>query len=265
MTTDKQYIRVNTAPEQKDKFAVFPAIDILDGKCVRLYQGDFNDETVYNKDPEFVARKLQTDGAKYLHIVDLDGAKSGILRNLDLIRSIVSSVTMYVQVGGGIRDLHIAEQVLNTGVNRIIIGSAIVSNPQMLKDALKEFGPEKIVVGIDCRNGFLAINGWLEDSSVKATNVVKEFRDSFGLKTVIYTDIYRDGTLKGPNFQELLDFMNETGLDTIASGGISSIEDIKMLLSYVKKDKPLRGVIVGKALYAKKINPSVLFGSDIGG
>lgn len=257
-------IRVNTNSVQKDKFAVFPAIDILEGNCVRLYQGNFNDETIYNKDPAFVARKLEAEGAKYLHVVDLDGAKSGMLRNLALIKSLVSSVNLYVQVGGGIRDLNIAEQILNAGVNRIIIGSAIVKNPQIVKDALKNFGPDKVVIGLDCRDGYLAVNGWQENSKIKAIDIAKEYKENYGLKTVIYTDIHRDGTLKGPNITELVEFMTATGIDTIASGGISGLDDIKLLINHLNQNQPLRGVIVGKALYAKKIQPSALFNLNVG-
>lgn len=264
VTREEDKIRVNTTSVQKDKFAVFPAIDILEGNCVRLYQGDFNDETVYNKDPAFVARKLESEGAKYLHVVDLDGAKSGMLRNLTLIKNLVSSVNLYIQVGGGIRDLNIAEQILNAGVNRIIIGSAIVKNPQMVKDALKHFGPDKVVVGLDCRDGYLAINGWQENSKIKAIDIAKEYKETYGLKTVIYTDIHRDGTLRGPNITELVEFMTATGIDTIASGGISGLDDIKLLINHLNENQPLRGVVVGKALYAKKIQPSALFNLNIG-
>ncbi len=263
VTPDEDKIRHNTSPTQRNKFAIFPAIDILDGNCVRLYQGDFNDEIVYNKDPEFVARKLESEGAKYLHIVDLDGAKSGMLRNLDLIKRIVSSVSLYVQVGGGIRDLNVAEQILNAGVNRIIIGSAKVKNPQMVKDAFKNFGPERIVVGLDCRDGYLAINGWQENSKIKAIDIAKEFKASHNLQTVIYTDIHRDGTLKGPNVAELVEFMTETGVDTIASGGISNLDDVKLLINHSNQNPALRGVIVGKALYAKKIQPTALFSLNV--
>ena len=253
VTREEDNIRVNTTSVQKDKFAVFPAIDILEGNCVRLYQGDFNDETVYNKDPAFVARKLESEGAK-----------SGMLRNLALIKNLVSSVNLYIQVGGGIRDLNIAEQILNAGVNRIIIGSAIVKNPQMVKDALKHFGPDKVVVGLDCRDGYLAINGWQENSKIKAIDIAKEYKETYGLKTVIYTDIHRDGTLRGPNITELVEFMTATGIDTIASGGISGLDDVKLLINHLNENQPLRGVVVGKALYAKKIQPSALFNLNIG-
>lgn len=255
----EESIRVNTSPEQKDKFAVFPAIDIMGGKCVRLYQGDFDDETIYNKDPLFVARKLELDGARYLHLVDLDGARYGMAKNLQLIREIVKNISLFVQVGGGIRDMHTAEQVLDSGVNRIILGSAIIKDPEFVKEALKRFGPERIVCGIDCRNGMLAVNGWLENSNVNAIDIVNEFKESCGLKHVIYTDISRDGTLKGPNIDELIEFVQKTKLNTISSGGISSMEDVKSLIELVNKDLSVSGVIVGKALYAKKINHSDFF------
>lgn len=251
--------RANTSAEQKDKFAIFPAIDIMDGKCVRLYQGDFDDETVYNKDPLFVARKMEMDGARYLHLVDLDGARYGMAKNLELIRDIVKNISLYVQVGGGIRDMYTAEQVLGCGVNRIILGSAIVKNPDFVKEALKHFGPDRIVCGIDCRNGMLAVNGWLEDSDVKAIDVVKEFKEQHGLKHVIYTDISRDGTLRGPNIEELTEFVEATKVNTISSGGISNIGDVKSLIGLVNKELSVSGVIVGKALYARKISHSELF------
>jgi phosphoribosylformimino-5-aminoimidazole carboxamide ribotide isomerase len=187
-----------------------------------------------------------------------------MLRNLSLIKDLVSSVNLYIQVGGGIRDLNIAEQILNAGVNRIIIGSAIVKNPQMVKDALKHFGPDKVVVGLDCRDGYLAINGWQENSKIKAIDIAKEYKEHYGLKNVIYTDIHRDGTLQGPNITELIEFMTATGIDTIASGGISGLDDIKLLINHLNQNQPLRGVVVGKALYAKKIQPSALFNLNVG-
>ncbi len=263
MVEQEENLRANKSAEQKDKFAIFPAIDIMGGKCVRLYQGDFDDETVYNTDPLFVARKLEMDGARYLHLVDLDGARYGLAKNLEIIRDIVKNISLYVQVGGGIRDMHTAEQILDCGVNRIILGSAIVKNPNFVKEALKHFGPDKIVCGIDCRNGMLAVNGWLEDSDVNAIDVVKEFKDKHGLKHVIYTDISRDGTLRGPNIKELTEFVEATEVNTISSGGISSIDDVKSLISLVNKKLTVSGVIIGKALYARKISHSDLFSLSV--
>ena len=259
MMEQDESARASISAEQKDRFAIFPAIDIMEGKCVRLYQGDFDDETVYNKDPLFVARKLEMDGARNLHLVDLDGARYGLAKNLELIRGIVKNISLYVQVGGGIRDMHTAEQILDCGVNRIILGSAIVKNPKFVEEALKHFGPDRIVCGIDCRDGYLAVNGWIENSDAKATEIVKEFKEKHGLKHVIYTDINRDGTLRGPNIQQLTEFIDATGVNTISSGGISNIDDIKSLINLVHKDYPVSGVIVGKALYARKIVPSTLF------
>lgn len=239
-------------------FTVYPAIDILDGKCVRLFQGDYAQGTVYNFDPLAVAKDWAKLGAKFLHIVDLDGAKMGSPVNLDTIREIAQSLDIPVQLGGGIRDYETAKQVLDAGVKRIIIGTAALRDLEFTKKLLAEHG-DQVAVGMDCRDGKLAIEGWQTDTEMRAIDFANDLKKE-GLELVIYTDISRDGTLEGPNIVELKEFADLTGVATISSGGISNIKDVLELKSLKDKGSNIDGAIIGKALYTGDIKLDELYG-----
>lgn len=221
---------------------IFPAIDLRGGKCVRLIQGDFDKETVYSDDPAATALKWQAQGAKFLHVVDLDGARVGSPQNLSAIKSILDAVNIPIEVGGGIRTLDDMEKVLSLGVRRVILGSVAVENISLVEEAVKHFG-DRIVVGIDARNGFVAVHGWEKSSNVKASELAKKIVAA-GVKTIIYTDISKDGMLSGVNAQAFTELAKESGAEVIASGGVKSLEDIRAL-----KSAKISGVIVGKAIY----------------
>ena len=221
---------------------LFPAIDIKDGKCVRLTQGDYNKEKIYNDSPVEVASDWEKLRASYLHIVDLDGAKTGISVNRETIQAIAGRVSIPLQLGGGIRSMSIIEEYITAGVSRVIIGTAAINDKTFLKEAIDAYA-SKIAVSIDARNGYAATNGWLETSTVKAIELVKEL-ESLGVETIIYTDILKDGMLQGPNFKELKEINEATSMNVIASGGISTAVDVEKL-----KSLDLYGAIIGKALY----------------
>ena len=221
---------------------IFPAIDLRGGKCVRLIQGDFDKETVYSDDPQATALKWQSLGAKFLHVVDLDGARAGSPQNLDAIKKILDAVKIPIEVGGGIRTLDDAEKLLNLGVRRVILGSVAVENISLVEAAVKNFG-DKIVVGIDARGGFVAVHGWEKSSAVKADELAKKIVAA-GVKTIIYTDISKDGMLSGVDPKIFSELAKSSGAEIIASGGVKSIEDIRAL-----KAAKIAGVIVGKAIY----------------
>ncbi|MFB4168037.1 1-(5-phosphoribosyl)-5-[(5-phosphoribosylamino)methylideneamino]imidazole-4-carboxamide isomerase [Virgibacillus sp. JSM 102003] len=221
---------------------LFPAIDIRNGKCVRLIQGDYNQEKIYHDSPVEVAKQWQDKQANYLHIVDLDGAKTGESRNIDAIKAIAQQTTIPIQLGGGIRSLQIIKDYLDAGVDRVIVGTAAINHKEFLQRSIREYG-EKIAVSIDARNGYVATDGWTETSSVKATDLIKEL-EQLGVNTIIYTDILKDGMLKGPNFDELQQLKDTTSINLIASGGVSTKQDVDRLRSM-----NLYGAIIGKALY----------------
>ncbi|GAB3790989.1 1-(5-phosphoribosyl)-5-[(5-phosphoribosylamino)methylideneamino]imidazole-4-carboxamide isomerase [Virgibacillus kimchii] len=221
---------------------LFPAIDIKNGKCVRLIQGDYNKETIYSTSPADMAMKWEKKGAEYLHIVDLDGAKTGTAANEDVISRITGNVSIPVQIGGGIRSMETVRKYVEAGVSRVIIGTAAINDRDFLHSAVKSYG-EKIAVSIDARHGYVATNGWTETSEVKAVDLVKEL-ESLRVKTIIYTDILKDGMLKGPNFAELQTMNEAASIHVIASGGVTTKEDIRKL-----KEGKLYGAIIGKALY----------------
>lgn len=250
--------------EDKDvePFNIYTAIDILEEKCVRLQQGNFDISTTYNKDPVFVAKRWNGLGAKYLHVVDLDGARSGLRSNFSIIENIISATDLKVQVGGGIRKMDSIERYLKAGASRIILGSIAVKEPELVKEALDKFGGDKIAVALDCRNGYVAIEGWKTGSDLKALNIVSKYK-SHGLKTVIYTDIERDGMLEGPNIEELDKFARVTDINIIASGGVSNIDDVKAIKDLKRKRPNVDGVIIGKALYTNLINTKDLYSDEI--
>lgn len=229
---------------------IFPAIDLRGGKCVRLIQGDFDKETVYSDDPQATALKWQSLGAKFLHVVDLDGARAGSPQNLPAVKKILEAVNIPIEVGGGIRTLDDAEKLLALGVHRVILGSVAVENISLVREAAKKF-VDKIVVGIDARNGFVAVHGWEKSSAVKADELAKKIVAA-GVKTIIYTDISKDGMLSGVNAETFAELAKSSGAEIIASGGVRSLEDIRAL-----RAAKVAGVIVGKAIYTGALDLKV--------
>lgn len=229
---------------------VIPAVDIKNGRCVRLFQGQMDAETVFSDDPLAMAKRWEEEGARCLHIVDLDGAVDRTPRNLDLIAKIVKSVSMPVYVGGGIRDMETLDMYLGIGVSKVILGTAAIKNPELVKQACEKY-PGRIILGIDARNGMVAIDGWLETTDVSAVDLAKQF-EGLGVAAINFTDIHRDGTQKGPNIEETRKLAESVDIPVVASGGVSSITDIRNL-------KPLEsvgvtGVITGRALYDGTLN-----------
>ncbi len=229
---------------------VIPAIDLRNGKCVRLVQGKADAETIFSDDPVAIAINWQEKGAKFLHLVDLDGAFTGKPKNLDIISKIVESINIPVEMGGGIRDQKTLEDVFKAGVKIAILGTKALTEPEFIKTVCKEYN-DKIAVGIDAKDGITAIHGWTESGGKSAIDLAIEMRD-LGVKTIIYTDIKRDGMLTGPNISATKKIsMAVQGIDVIASGGVSSIDDIKALKEIEKFG--VKGVIIGKALYTGNI------------
>ena len=229
---------------------VLPSIDIKDGLCVRLYQGDYAQMTTYDADPVRVARRWQEAGASWLHVVDLDGAKQGAPVNLALIERIRAATSMQIEVGGGLRSLAHIEQLLNLGVERVVLGTIALTDKSLLQEALARWR-EQIVVGIDARNGIVATSGWLETSHVEATTLASELTN-LGVQRFSYTDIGRDGTLSGPNLKALASMQRATPRPLIASGGVSSLADLHALSAL-----GVEGAIIGKALYNGAIDLAV--------
>ncbi len=227
---------------------LYPAIDIKEGRCVRLSQGSFDAVKVYEENPARVAKAWEDAGASWIHTVDLDGALAGCAVNLDALAAIVRSVHIPVQTGGGIRSMEQIEEKLGVGIRRVIIGTAAVKNPDFLKEALSEYGAERILVGIDARDGFVATEGWEEVSQMRAVELGKRMY-AMGLRYAVYTDIARDGMLCGPNVMATRELAQETGLAVIASGGVSSMEDLAAL-----SRAGIPGAILGKSLYEKRID-----------
>lgn len=229
---------------------IFPAIDIRDSKCVRLFKGDFNQETVFSDKPEEMAKKWQAEGAEFLHLVDLDGALAGKSQNLATVKKIIAAVNIPVELGGGIRTMENIDEVLALGVKRVILGSVAVKNPDLVKEACAKYG-ERIVVGIDAKDGIVAVDGWGVSGNVDVITLAKEMAKA-GVKTIIYTDISRDGTLAGVNVAATAKLARESGINIVASGGVKSTADIKALLPYEKDG--IEGVIVGKSIYMKTLD-----------
>jgi len=227
---------------------VIPAIDILAGNCVRLYQGDYQKAQIYNSDPVVVAQEWLEKGATRLHLVDLDGAKQGKPVNTDVIKAIVNRVDIPVQVGGGLRNLESLTQLFDLGVERVIVGTIAVENTAMVKQWCQQF-PHRVLIGIDAREGKVATKGWLETSQVTAIALAQEFTDTAG---IIYTDIQRDGTLTGPNLTALRELAQGVDVPIIASGGVSSLTDLLSLLSL--EPVGVTGVILGRALYTGAVD-----------
>lgn len=220
---------------------IYPAIDIKGGKCVRLIKGDMNKETQYGN-PVDMAKRWQDEGASYIHVVDLDAAIEGKFSNRDTVRAILDNVKIPIQLGGGIRTIEDIDERLSLGIDRVIIGTAAYKNPELVKEASAKY-PKRIVLGIDAAEGGIAVSGWVEKTNVSPIEFALKIKE-FGINTVIFTDISKDGTLLGPNVEWTREMVIKTGLNIIASGGISSLNDIKAV-----KEAGVAGVIVGKALY----------------
>lgn len=223
---------------------IYPAIDIRGGKAVRLYKGDFAQETVFGE-PAEMAKKWEAAGGEFLHLVDLDGARAGKSMNLDVVKDIIAAVNIPVELGGGIRTMENIDEVLAAGVQRVILGSVAAKNPALVKEACAKYG-DRVVVGIDAKDGIVAVDGWEVSGDVEVTVLAKEMARA-GVKTIIYTDISRDGTLEGVNVEATAQLARESGIKIVASGGVKSIDDVKALLPYEKEG--IEGVIVGKSIY----------------
>jgi len=226
---------------------LYPAIDLVQGKAVRLYKGDYAQMTVYNDDPVSVAKAFQAAGSRHIHLVDLEGAKSGVPENLETIKKIISETDLFVEVGGGIRNMETVETYLSAGVNRVILGTAAVTDPAFLEAALAKYG-EKIAVGVDLKDGYVAIKGWTETSGLTADAFFARM-ETLSVKTVICTDISRDGAMKGTNRELYKELSENYSIDLIASGGVSSLEDVRALAAM-----KLHGAIIGKAYYIGAID-----------
>ena len=229
---------------------LFPAIDLKNGQCVRLEQGDMARATVFSLDPAAQARSFATQGFEYLHVVDLDGAFAGKPVNAQAVEAMLKVITMPVQLGGGIRDLATVEGWLSKGVTRVIIGTAAVRDPELVKNAAKRF-PGRVAVGLDARDGKVAVQGWAETSEVTALEIAQRFEDA-GVAAIIFTDIARDGLLKGLNLDATITLADHISIPVIASGGFASIEDVKALL--MPRAKKLAGAIAGRALYDGRLD-----------
>ncbi|MDD4526653.1 MAG: 1-(5-phosphoribosyl)-5-[(5-phosphoribosylamino)methylideneamino]imidazole-4-carboxamide isomerase [Candidatus Margulisbacteria bacterium] len=228
---------------------LLPAIDLIDNKCVRLLQGDYSRMTDYGLDPIQTAKLFQLQGADILHLVDLQGAKQGTPVHFELIKKIKDSLTIPVEVGGGIRDIETVEQYLSIGVERIILGTILIKDKDLAISILKKY-PNNIVFGIDGRGDSVAVSGWLENTDISVVALIKEY-EKYGLKHVIYTDINKDGLLQGTNLEMLSRIIQETNVKLVASGGVSSLEDINDLIK-INRDNKLFGIITGKAVYENK-------------
>jgi phosphoribosylformimino-5-aminoimidazole carboxamide ribotide isomerase len=227
---------------------IYPAIDIHDGRCVRLVRGDFGQATVYDDDPAEAARRWEAQGAEFLHVVDLDGAKAGVPRNDETIKRIVEAVGIPVQAGGGVRTMDAIRAKLEMGVARVILGTAAVRNPALAREAAENFG-ERVAAGVDASDGVAAVSAWTELSALKSADLIA-LLGTFGVKTVVYTDISKDGMMRGPNIEMYKDAAQK-GRDPaiIASGGVSTLEDIRAL-----SQTDVEGVIIGKALYVGAVD-----------
>ena len=226
---------------------IFPAIDLIDGKAVRLRKGDYNEVTVYSDSPADVAASFEQKGARFLHVVDLDGAKDGTTANFQTVRDIIERTGLSVEIGGGVRDIERVKKYMDIGVDRVIIGTAAVTDPEFLAEAVKLY-EDRIVVGVDVKDGFVAIKGWLEISEVSCFDFCEKL-SKMGVNTVICTDISKDGMMSGTNVELYRQLKERFGMNIIASGGVSSIDDVRAL-----SEMDIFGAIVGKALYTGDVD-----------
>jgi len=221
---------------------IWPAIDLLGGKCVRLQQGDYRRETVFSEDPLAIALGFQQAGAKHLHLVDLDGAREGKPTNRNVVRDIVAAVDMECELGGGVRNEQTIEDLLETGLQRLVLGTAALKNPDWFREMCQKY-PQKLVLGVDAREGRVATDGWTETSSVRATELADQFQD-VPLAAIVYTDIATDGMLAGPNLAAMTEMQQHVAVPVVASGGVTNLEDVQKLAA-----AGLAGAIIGRALY----------------
>ena len=226
---------------------IYPAIDLYDKKAVRLFKGDYNQMTVYSENPIDVARDFEQKGAKFIHMVDLEGAKDGTTPNLSIVAEIAEKTSLFVEIGGGIRSMETVDKYLSAGVSRVILGTSAVTDEAFLKSAIEKHG-DKIAVGADVKDGYIAIKGWLEKSAF-TLDAFFEKMQNMGVKTIICTDISKDGAMKGTNLQMYKELSKKYSLDIVASGGVSTIDDIKAL-----RTMELYGAIIGKAYYTGAID-----------
>ena len=229
---------------------VIPAIDIIDGKCVRLTRGNYDEKRIYNESPLDVARALEDAGCRHLHLVDLDGARAGHSENLATVRNILATVSIPVELGGGIRTMANIDEVLALGVRRVILGSVAVRDPELVKQACKKYG-DRIVVGIDAKDGIVAVDGWGVSGDVDVITLAKAMKQA-GVQAIIYTDISRDGTLSGVNVEATAKLARESGVAIVASGGVRDVSDIRALKPFEKDG--IEGVIVGKSIYTGSLD-----------
>jgi phosphoribosylformimino-5-aminoimidazole carboxamide ribotide isomerase len=231
---------------------IIPAIDIRKGKCVRLIMGDVRDETVYSKEPVEVAKLWQVKGARMIHVVDLDGALTGKPRNTDIILKIAKALRINIEVGGGLREEEDIKKYIRADVRRVILSTSAVGDEKFLTDMLNEY-KEKIVVGVDAKDGYVAAKGWKDITDVRALAFIKKL-EGLGVKRIIYTDIRRDGVMKGPNIKGVVTVLKNTKMKVIVSGGVSRLKNIERLMELEKKYDNLEGIIIGKALYTGGID-----------
>jgi phosphoribosylformimino-5-aminoimidazole carboxamide ribotide isomerase len=229
---------------------IFPAIDLKQGKCVRLFKGNLNEVTIFNNSPSNQALEFEKYGFKFIHVVDLDGAVNGITINQNSVKEILQNIKIPVQLGGGIRDIATIEKWLKLGVNRVILGTVAIKNPDIVKEACREF-PNQIVVGIDSVNGMVATEGWLKTNNIGVVELAKQFEDC-GVSAIIYTDINRDGTLSGTDIEGSIKLTNSLSIPIIISGGISNIKEVIKIRNL--KNPQIAGVIIGRAIYDKKVS-----------
>ena len=227
---------------------LFPAIDLKEGNAVRLLQGRMEDSTVYSANPVDLAKEFESQGAEYLHIVDLNGAFTGKPVNDEIIRQIVGSVSVKIQVGGGIRTMERITELLELGVERVILGTIAVKKPDLVAEAVQRYG-KRVIVGIDAKDGLVAVQGWAETTEMRAIDLGKAMK-VMGVQSVVFTDIARDGMLQGPNIESTVQMARETDLSIIASGGISTLADLRNLQAEALKGVSIEGAITGKALYS---------------
>jgi len=228
---------------------IYPAIDIIGGQCVRLKKGDYSQKTTYAENPVEVAKKWESLGGEFIHIVDLDGAKSGDMPNFELISDIAAAVSVPIEVGGGIRNMECIEKYLKAGIYRVILGTSALKHPELVEEAALKFG-ERIAVGIDAKDNKVAVSGWEDVSDVTALDFAKQM-ENLGVKNIIYTDIATDGMLMGPNLSAMREMTEAVSINVIASGGVTTLSDIEAL-----KDTGVEGAIIGKALYTGNIDLS---------
>ncbi len=226
---------------------IFPAIDLYEGKAVRLYKGDYNKMTVYSENPIEVARDFEKSGAKHLHIVDLEGAKNGTTPNIDIVCALKKNTSLFCEIGGGVRSMEIVDRYIDAGVDRVILGTAAVTNPSFAAEAAKKYG-DKIAVGVDIKDGYVAVKGWTEKSNETAIEFCKKMQ-SIGITTLICTDISKDGAMQGTNIELYKTLSKELNMKIIASGGVSSLDDVKALRAL-----DIYGAIIGKAYYTGAVS-----------